>query len=258
MSRSQKDDFAQNPATRFFEWQGGTGGVTYYDREKKENIEVKLPFRFLVLDEVMTVGGGVDNNDGYVGFWSNAIRSRDAKTKHITVRSNSNGRKRIEYTGTWADIKANLVGAKYIKGLYIGYYNDDKQLDIGYLKIKGAALMPWVNFNEKRRDVTVGAFSIVGQNEAKKGKNVYYEPAFEWTDNVKPETEDAAIALDVTLQAYLREYFAQDATAEPVHSETEYTGVDAPPDTTQDPPEYLSDDDYRRPSDPDDSDDVAF
>lgn len=226
MSRSKKDDFAKNPATRFFDWAGGKGEVVYYDQDAKENVTVPLPFRFLVLDEVMTVGGGVDNDDGYIGFWSNAIRSRDAKIKKLTVRSSHNGKKRVEAVGTWAEIKASLVGAKYVKGLYIGYYNDDKELEIGYLKVKGSALMPWVNFNEKRRDVTLGAFSIVDKASKKKGSNTFFEPVFEWTDNVRETTEAAAIELDEkVLQPYLTAYFSQDVSAEPVSDDLDYTGT---------------------------------
>lgn len=211
MSRSEKDDVLQNPASRFFDFAGGDGVVQYYDREKKENITVNLPFKFLVLDEVFTVGGGYDDDSGFIGYWSNAIKPRFARVQPVTVRCNEKGKSKIAMTGTWAEVKANLTGAKYVKGLYIAYYNDEKKLDIGYLKVRGAALMPWVEFT-KGLDITTGAFSIIDTAERKKGKNVYYEPVFDRIPELKPEVEDAALGLDRILQPYLKAYFAQNAT----------------------------------------------
>lgn len=248
MSRSEPVEHLQNPATRFFEIKGD-GYVYYYDKETKENVKVKPPFRFLVLDEVSQVGGGVKDRSGsYNGFWSNAVKDSNGI---LTVRSGHNGNTRIEAEGTWADIKGSLVGAKYVKGLYIGYYNDDKELSIGYLKLKGAGLSAWFEFNKERRRIDVGAFTVKGRSdELQNGNTTYYEPVFEWTDNVKPETEEAAIALDVELQAYLKPYLAKGVAEAPALEplpEPDYSGGDEyAPDTTQTAP------------DDDDSDSIPF
>ena len=241
MSRSEPVEHLQNPATRFFEWSGKTGKLQYYDRETKENVMVKTPFRFLVLDEVSQVGGGVkDRQKNYIGYWSNAVKDNNGI---LTVRSGHNGNTRIEAEGTWADIKHSLAGAKYVKGLYIGYYNDDKELSIGYLKLKGAGLSAWFEFNKERRRIDVGAFTVKGRSdELQNGNTTYYEPVFEWTDNVKPETEEAAIALDVELQAYLKPYLAKGVTEAPTLEtlpEPDYSGPQDEyiPDTTQTAPD---------------------
>lgn len=218
MSRSEPVDTLQNPATRFFEIKGD-GYVYYYDKEAKENVKVKPPFRFLVLDDVMQVGGGLKDRSGeYRGYWSNAVKDTNAI---LTVKSGHNGHSRVEATGTWSDIKASLNGAKYVKGLYIGYYNDEKELSIGYLRLKGAGLSAWFEFNKERRRIDVGAYTVKGRSdELTNGNTVYYEPVFEWTDKVKDETEEAAVSLDVELQAYLKPYFAKQMNHE---SELHYT-----------------------------------
>ncbi len=244
MSRSEPVEHLQNPATRFFEIKGD-GKIYYYDKETKENVNVKTPFRFLVLDEVSQVGGGVKDRSGeYKGFWSNAVKDNNDK---FVVRSGHNGHTQIVAEGTWAEVKASLTGAKYIKGLYIGYYNDDKELSIGYLKLKGASLSAWFEFNKDRRRVDVGAFTVKGRSEElQNGSTTYYEPVFDWTDKVKDETEDAAIALDVELQAYLKPYLAKGVTEAPTLEplrEPDYTGGDEyAPDTTQVAPD--EDDDF--------------
>lgn len=229
MSRSKRDDNLINPAERFLDFAGGIGEVQFYDRESKTNIPVDLPFSFLVLDEVMTVGGGVDYDDGFMGYWSNAIRPRNAKIQALTVHSNYKKKSRVEMTGTWADIKAQLTGAKYIKGLYIAYY-EDGDLHLGYLKVRGAALMPWVEFTKAHRDIYEGVFSITGTAAKKKGSNKYFEPVFAWSDKIKPETEEKAIALDEQLQVYLTDYFAQQGIAQ---EERAYSGEEDDYDTRQ-------------------------
>ena len=216
MSRSNPDNFAENPATRFFDWAGGEGKLTYYDRETKTNVDVDLPFRFLVLDEVATVGGGYDDDSGYVGYWSNAIRPREAKKSQFTVKTSSNGKSKTVYRGLWADVKANVTGAKYVKGLYIAFFDDDGTLSLGYLKIRGAALTAWVEFTKDHKDLYAGAFTITPETEKKKkGSNTYYEPIFSFTDKIKDETNQAALELDRdVLQPYLDAYFASTDTTE--------------------------------------------
>ncbi len=139
MSRSNQTELI-NPATRFMEWSGGEGVIRYFDKtlgEKGENVEVPLPFKFLVLDKVAQITGGIDRDGTYTGFWSNAVRN--TKTQKLVVRSKAG----VEAQGLYEDIK-NYPGAKFMTGLYIAYYDEDKVLQIGYLKIKGAALTAWM------------------------------------------------------------------------------------------------------------------
>ncbi len=224
MSRSNPETILQNPAVRFFEWKGDTGELKYYDREKEENVIVATPFRFLVLDNVAQVGGGIKKHNEYVGYFSNAVRVRNIKTHPLVVKSKINGHVSVEAEGVWEHIKGTLQGAKFIQGLYIGFFDGDK-LTIGYLKLKGAANSAWIDFNKtiNRRDICAGAYTIKGRSEEKQnGNTTYYEPVFSWTEQVKPETEQAALDLDVELQKYLTAYFAQQALVEP--SEPEYSG----------------------------------
>lgn len=214
MSRSEPNTHAENPATRFLDWTGGDGKLVYYDRVQKINIEVALPFRFLVLDEVATVGGGIDEDGQYKGYFSNSIRPLDAKSATFTVRSSQNGKTRVEATGTWADIKGMLTGAKYVKGLYIAFNDADGNLQLGYLKIRGAALGPWIDLLAEHKDIYAGAYAITDKEAKKKGTNNYFAPVITFTDNVKEETAEAAFALDAEiLQPYLKAYFAQRAMA---------------------------------------------
>jgi hypothetical protein len=84
MSRSNPTNFS-SPASRFFDWAAERGELQFYDKEAKQNVTVKLPFSFLVLDEVSQVGGGVKINGKYEGYWSNAVK--DLNSQIITVKS---------------------------------------------------------------------------------------------------------------------------------------------------------------------------
>lgn len=222
MSRNNPEVNLQNPAVKFFDWAGDTGQIEYYDREEKKNIKVNFPFRFLVLDVVYQVAGGFKNGKDYVGYFSNAIKPRTIKTAEFIVKSKVNGQTRIEGQGVWADLKNSLHGAKFMTGLYIGFFDDEGEMRIGFLKLKGAANSAWIEFNQKigRRDVCQGAYTLKERSEElQSGNTTYFEPRFTWTDQVKPDTEDAAKHLDDVLQEYLTPYFAQ--VKEP---EQEYSG----------------------------------
>lgn len=216
MSRSNNTDLI-NPAQRFFSWSGSNGTVEYFDKslgEKGENVAVELPFKFLILDKVSQVTGGIDDNDGYIGFWSNAIRN--TKTQQLVVRS----KRGIEVQGYYDHIKGH-PGVKFMTGLYIAYKDEEGLLQIGYLKIKGAALNAWIEFTRAHRNIYDGAFSITDKVKKKKGSNNYFEPVFTFHSDVSEATDNIAKDLDRQLQEYLTAYFAQ---AGLVEVEREYSG----------------------------------
>lgn len=231
MSRSNQTDLI-NPATRYFEWSGKTGTVSYYDKVKEERVKVKLPFKFLILDRVSAITGGIKKDGKYEGFWSNAVKN--LKTQPFTVRSKAG----TIAQGFYSNIK-DTRGVKFMTGLYIAYYDDDKSLQIGYLKIKGAALNAWINFTKSHKNIYEGAFAIKGRSdELTNGDTVYFEPVFEYINNVSDESDEKAKELDLHLQEYLTLYFAQQGLKE---VEVEYSGgrtdEDFTPNTNGEPPD---------------------
>lgn len=213
MSRSQPT--AKNPATRFFQWAGGSeaikgkdgktiyegGKVVYYDKDNGINVEVDLPFSFLVLDELVTITGFSDSEQS--GFWSNEVR--DLKESELVVRTKRGVRVRGSYNAIKDEAKS--MGAKYAKSVYIAYKNDEGELVIGNIKMAGAALNAWIEFG-KKFDTEKCAVMITEAQQAKKGKNVYFTPVFEGR-NVNDATDKEAKALDDQLQSYLRTYLAR-------------------------------------------------
>ena len=122
MGRSNNTELV-NPASRFFDWSGSTGTVVYYDKDKGENIEVDMPFNFLVLEAVSQITGGIDNGSKYEGFWSNAVMN--TKTQPFTVRSASG----VVAQGLYEQIKGT-PGIKYMRGLYVMFFDEDTPLEV--------------------------------------------------------------------------------------------------------------------------------
>lgn len=203
MSRSNNTDLV-NPAVRYFDWAGkaSVGKLTYYDKESKETIAVRMPFRFLVLDRVAQVGGGTGKKKDFQGFWSNAVR--DTRVDPFIVK-NKNG---VYAEGLWKDIKDKHTA--FVTGLYIAFYDENKELQIGYLRLQGCANSAWIEFTKTHRNIYRGVFSITGAELDDSGEVSFKFPVYDWSDKITDETNDAATALDSDiLQPYLTAYFAQ-------------------------------------------------
>lgn len=198
MSRSNPT--IANPATKFFRWAGANGELTHYDKDQEKEIVEKLPFEFMVLDQLATVAGFSDEDQS--GFWSNEVRN--TKTDKLIVRTS----KGTKFEGLYEDLQGDrdCKGAKYAKSVYIAY-KDGSELVIGNIKVYGAALTAWIEFT-KKTDVYKCAVVLKGKSDMQtKGKTEYYLPVFEKKE-VSADTNEHAVELDRELQNYLRAYFS--------------------------------------------------
>src|SRR6185312_14717997 len=103
----------------------------------------------------------------------NAVRN--TRTQQLVVRSKEG----VIARGFYEDIKGK-DGIKFQQLLYIAFYDEDKNLQIGCLKLTGAGLGAWFDFKKIHRDIYDGAISITGRGEKEKnGATVFYRPVFE-------------------------------------------------------------------------------
>jgi hypothetical protein len=212
MSRSNPTETLTNPATKFIEWSGSEGKFKYYDKEKKENVFIDLPFTFIPLDVLSTCKGY--NDQEKVGYYSNEVRS--TKKEQLTVRT-KNG---IVMTGLYEQVKEKLApkGLKYVQSVYVAIKEQGKGLVIANLQLTGSALGPFINFCDGKKITEIGV-TVKSANPMKKGATKYFEPVYE----LMPISEDSnkvASELDTELQEYLTAYFAKTGT-----NQTEYTDV---------------------------------
>jgi hypothetical protein len=241
MSRSQPTDLAVNPATRWFEWNGEHGGVRYYDRDLKKNVEVPTPFTFVLLDELGSVRGWHDASQS--GIYSNEVR--DTRQDVLVVKAFKGG---TLAEGLYQAIKdrVNVMGGRFTANCYIGY-KSDRGLALGSIKFKGGTLGAWMEFRKAHRaDLYSQAVEITGYTEGKKGRVVFRVPTFR-LKALSPDSNTQAIDLDKELQAYLDVYLAKTK-----RDQVETVGTLA--DNDRDVVPTDEDHDYRTPSDIDDID----
>jgi hypothetical protein len=249
VSRSNPSEHVSNPATRFFEWNGEKGLVRYYDKDKKENVDVPLPFTFLLLDQLASVRGWHDPSSS--GIYSNEVKDT---TKDVLVVKSFKGGTIAE--GLYKDIKltVNNAGGSYTANCYVAFKGASGALQLAAIRFKGAALGGWMEFTkEHRADLYKGAIKIDGFTEGKKGRVIFRVPTFKLVP-VSDETNDEATSLDEDLQDFLAAYLtrnrrdAADSAAEPGRhvDDEEMAGVGAGRPYSGDPQDYpapVTDDD---------------
>ena len=224
MPRVNPDQFDPNPAQRFFEWDGADGLVCYYNKEKKENVVINLPFKFVLLNRVCSIRGWHEPSKS--GIISNEIK--DTREQILTVRAFKGG---TIATGLYRDIKDKVVvaGGHYTANLYVAVRLDPKakEMAVAQLQLKGAGLNAWVEFERQHRDgLYTKGIAITGKVEGKNGKIVFQSPVFEFIE-ISKETDDEAAKLQQQVADYLTRYFAKSSTAK-VDSAAEAPQPDAP------------------------------
>jgi len=241
MSRSKPDDRIQNPAQKFFSWDGSEGQIIYFDKDlpvdgkekKGGNVPISGVFTFILLDELATIKGWHEASSS--GIYSNEVK--DTRQEVLVVR---NFNKDTLAEGVYKAIKDRVVsvGGKYCASLYIAYKDDDG-LKIGNLSLKGAGFGPWLEFAKKNRaDIYKKAVYISGKTEGKKGKVKFQMPVFALKD-ITEETNDQATELDKQLQTFLASYLSrpkvqQASEHEDFNQSHDYGDQDAPPSTDPD------------------------
>jgi len=218
------DQPIQNPCNKWFKWTGKHGKIVYYDKLTKENVEVKAPFTFLLLDVLATVKGFDESNKESI--WSNEVRN--VKTTPLEVKKGSS----LFKSGLYADIKADIIaaGGAYAASCYIAFKDETGKLVIGNITMAGSSLGGGVHkpADKAMKDIEVGAWiqfakdnnkeiynkavQIVGKDErmCTQGAVEFYCPKFALIDTT-PETDKAAIELNKELQAYLETYLKIEA-----------------------------------------------
>ena len=200
MSRSNPHEGNPNPAVRWFEWNGEKGGIRYYDKEAKKNVEVGTEFTFVLLDQLGSVRGWHEASQS--GIYSNEVK--DTSQDLLVVKSFKGG---ILAEGIYRDIKdsVNAKGGRFVANLYIGFKHNGS-LALGSLRFKGSALGAWMDFTKANRgQLYAGAVQITGSTTGKKGRITFHVPTFALV-GISQAANDQAIGLDRTLQSWLDGY----------------------------------------------------
>ena len=188
-----------NPAQRFYEWDGQSGQIRYYDKEQKQNIPLELPFTFLLIEQAAKITGWNDQSDSAI--FSNEILQTNED--QLIVKAHKGGEL---CRGLYAEIKESVKskGGNFTASLYIACKDDNDQLYLANLSLKGKALSAWMDFRkESGMKVWDNAVTIDSYTEGSKGSITYRMPSFKLRE-IAPETNEQAKEMDRQLQEFLQ------------------------------------------------------
>ena len=206
-----------NPTSKFLEWKSNNKSFSYYDKETKQNVEVKLPLTFIVLEEYHKISGFSDSDQ--TGIYSNEVLQ--IGTEEMEVRSYKG---RIIAKGLYKDIKGavNSAGGNYHKSIYAV----TKEGELINISLKGAAVSKWSKLVEKGawKRLSDEWISIESAEDHKKGMVKYSTPNFVFNTSLSDAEFKMVEAKATELENYLTTYFAKDKVVEDV---AELDGVEA-------------------------------
>jgi len=213
---NRRQAFAQpqtNPATKFLSWKSNEKCFSYYDKEKEENVQVPLPFKFLVLDELASVKGWSDSLGGIIV--SNEVKFISKETMNVKCyHKNGKGEKVTTEIakGTYKEIKekVNSAGAKYHKSIYVMLEDGT----LANIQLKGAAVQKWGEFTQKTKNRLPEEWVVVEKAvDGKKGAVKFTTPEFKFLCSLTDYEMSLADDVFNVLEAYLKTYLAK---SEPV------------------------------------------
>jgi hypothetical protein len=195
MSRKNEFAKAKNPSVKFIGWKSEKKTLTYYDKEKKKEIAIVLPFEFVILKEMHTVRGYQDSSNSQI--FANQVEFTSSQELNVQSREGGNIAK-----GLYQDIKDRVKesGGKYVKVLHIM----EKDGTISTIHLKGSAVKVYGDFTSNNRTQIVDKFiSVTGANDEKKGKVSYTTPIFELGNEISEKDDKIAENCYDTVQAYI-------------------------------------------------------
>lgn len=163
---------SSNPATKFLQWKSNDKCFAYYDKNKGNNINIPLPFKFQFLEHFHTIKGWNDASES--GIYSNEVKF--ISKEELKVRSFKGG---DIAEGLYSEIRSKVrdAGGKYFRSVYA--INEDGE--IINLQFKGAVVSAYSDFcNENEATKFENHWIEINDVEnKKKGATKYSVPIFE-------------------------------------------------------------------------------
>lgn len=163
---------SSNPATKFLQWKSNDKQFAYYDKNKSENVLIKLPFKFQFLEHFHTVKGWNDASES--GIYSNEVKF--ISKEELKVKSFKGG---DIAKGLYSEIRGNIrdAGGKYFRSVYV----INEEGEIINLQFKGAVVSAYSDFMNEHENKVEGNWIVINKAEdKKKGATKYSVPIFEF------------------------------------------------------------------------------
>ena len=252
MSRTTQSEILESPCKKFLKWctiketisvdgddvekiKGGTW--QYWDKEKEEKVNIKLPLVFSILNNDLVAFKGYDEKNKR-GVWSNEVKD---KNHVVTLRAKDE--KLLTFKLSEYKINKDTIsgfGAKYTKSVYIAV-EVNGEFEIWNLQLSGSSLTGavdmenpnaderedgWFGFTKVNKSKLYTNFLAVGGFKLKKkGSAKFTIPVYSVGTEISEKDSDKLNALDTQLNEYLSYYFDKPEVAKEekeVLSETDY------------------------------------
>jgi len=190
-----------NPATKFIDWKSNDKCFEYYDKEAQTKVQIPLPFKFLVLDELHAVKGWNDATQS--GIFSNEVKYISKEVMTVKPFKGNEIAK-----GLYKDIKEKVqsAGGHYVKSIYIMLEDGT----LANLQLKGSSVQEWGNFTQKTRKRLPDEWVVVkSAKEGKKGAVKYSMPEFAFDKSLSDSEVEQADEVFGILEAYLKTYLSK-------------------------------------------------
>lgn len=190
-----------NPATKFLEWKSNDKSFEYYNKEEQKKVQVSLPFKFLVLDELHTIKGWNDASSSNI--FSNEVKYISKEPMTVKPFKGNEIAK-----GLYKDIKDKVVtaGGHYTKSIYIMLESGE----LANLQLKGSAVQKWGNFTQKTRNRLADEWILVSKAiEGKKGAVKFFTPDFGFEKSLSTNEAIQADECFNVLENYLKTYLTK-------------------------------------------------
>lgn len=252
MSRTTELTIKENPCKRYIQWSTlkkiivvdgeeieklDGGAFSYYNKETKEKLHVKLPFKFAVLDKDLVTFRGY-NDTTKMGCWSGEYRTGLKSNPNQIVSIRNKEKELLSFK--IGDYKINKdavkgVSAKFTQSVYIAV-EVEGEWEIWNIGLSGGAFngspedfnkpteeekkAGWMNFTKNNRAYLTSNFIEVNSYLVrKKGSNKFVIPEWELGKEINAEDTAKLNALDTELQEYLSYYFDKPSVKEEVLKE---------------------------------------
>ena len=214
MSRLERPQSkSSNPATKFLEWKSKDKCFAYYDKDKGENVQVKLPIKVLFMEHYHTILGFHDPSNS--GIYSNEVFLIGEEP--LTVKARKGGELA---EGLYKDIKDKIKpkGAVYHRSVYAM----TEEGALINLQLKGSAVASYSEFyKENNHLLDTSWIEITGAKDEQKGSVKYSTPIFELGEHIDNAADESANECASMLQSYMNEYMSKDTPKEEVVSTDE-------------------------------------
>ena len=201
-----------NPCQKFIKIDSTDEKLNFWDKEKKERVEVPIFQPFVVIKELTTIKGY--SKKFKTGIYSNEIDDlrKPLKVRYFKSEQLKNGGDLA--TGLYADIKdkVKVAGGRYAKSVY-AYMGGE----LVNFMLTGSAFSAFFDLQDEL------CLQISGWKKEKNGVNDYSVPIFQKVDHdeMKAEIEEATKIWEEILKPYLNEYFKNNAVAGDVQNSKE-------------------------------------